>query len=129
MRFHGVLAWGMPYGEAVRDPAAHAFTERMRAQEAKVYRQATIDQEGSNPNYPKFFWDNVYPGVELLLSQLDAPGSDYASAVRIWPYHNPTLTLVCAPHLGAQAAKRHPAPRIAGTRRRLARAQPRWRQS
>ncbi len=48
-----------------------------------MYRQATIDQEGANPNYPKFFWDNVYPGVELLLSQLDAPGSDYASAVRI----------------------------------------------
>lgn len=50
-------------------------------QEAQVYRQATIDQEGSTHS-PLFFWDNTFPGVELLLSQLDASNSAHASKVR-----------------------------------------------
>ena len=53
------------------------------AQEAQVYRQATIDEEGSTHS-PLFFWDNTFPGVELLLSQLDASNSAHASKVR--PY-------------------------------------------
>ena len=46
-----------------------------------MYRQATIDQEGSTHS-PLFFWDNTYPGVELLLSQLDAANAAHASTVR-----------------------------------------------
>lgn len=68
-------------------------------QEAKVYLQATIDQDGSNPRYPKFFWDNTYPGVELLLSQLDASSSDHASAVRPRSVSKPWLS--CGADTGA----------------------------
>lgn len=67
---------------------SHMYMRRLSVlcntvQEAQVYRQATIDQEGSTHS-PLFFWDNTFPGVELLLSQLDASNSAHASTVR--PY-------------------------------------------
>lgn len=69
----------------VQQRASSACAEAERAvtpaQEAQVYRQATIDQEGSTHS-PLFSWDNSYPGAELLLAQLDASNSAHASAVR-----------------------------------------------
>ncbi len=70
------------------------------AQEAQVYRQATIDQEGSTHS-PLFFWDNTFPGVELVLSQLDASNSAHASTVR--PYA-PQASLTCTVGSSIRAA-------------------------
>ncbi|KAK9827642.1 hypothetical protein WJX81_002329 [Elliptochloris bilobata] len=67
------LAWGAAW-------LYRATNDTTFLSEAQVYRQATVDQEGSTHS-PLFSWDNTYPGVEALLAQLDASNSGHASAV------------------------------------------------